>query len=97
MKKAKQLFRELFETDCDVYEVQWYRRTVWRLEVSVCLTIAFSVIFHTSKPTANAPWFLNQGLRILAVMVQTGKLIHRASGKPFTDATSIPPNREWSA
>ena len=75
--KAKQLFRELFETDCDTYFV-FNGTAANSLAIgSLCLphhSVLCHRFSHIETDECNAPGFLNQGLRILAVEGADGKI-----------------------
>jgi threonine aldolase len=75
--KAKQLFRELFETDCDAYFV-FNGTAANSLAIGSFCSSHHSVLCHRfshiETDECNAPGFLNQGLRILAVDGADGKI-----------------------
>ena len=75
--KAKQLFRELFETDCDTYFV-FNGTAANSLAIgSLCLphhSVLCHRFSHVETDECNAPGFLNQGLRILSVEGADGKI-----------------------
>jgi threonine aldolase len=75
--KAKQVFRELFETDCDAYLV-FNGTAANSLAIgSFCLqhhSVLCHRFSHIETDECNAPGFLNQGLRIQAVEGADGKI-----------------------
>jgi threonine aldolase len=75
--KAQQLFRELFETDCDAYFV-FNGTAANSLAIGSFCSSHHSVLCHRfshiETDECNAPGFLNQGLRILAVDGADGKI-----------------------
>jgi threonine aldolase len=75
--KAKQLFRELFETDCDSHFV-FNGTAANSLAIgSFCLhhhSVFCHRFSHIETDECNAPGFLNQGLRIQAVEGPFGKI-----------------------
>ena len=75
--KAKQLFRELFETGCDAYFV-FNGTAANSLAIGAFCLHHHSVICHRfshiETDECNAPGFLNQGLRILPVDGEAGKI-----------------------
>ena len=75
--KAKQLFREIFETDCDAHFV-FNGTAANSLAVgSFCLPhqgVLCHRFSHIQNDECNAPGFLNQGLRILSVGGSDGKI-----------------------
>ena len=76
-EKAKQLFRELFETECDTYFV-FNGTAANSLAIGYFCSQHHSVFCHRfshiETDECNAPGFLNQGLRILPVEGAEGKL-----------------------
>ena len=76
-EKAKQLFRELFETDCDAYFV-FNGTAANSLAIGNFCSHHHGVFCHRfshiETDECNAPGFLNQGLRILPVEGTEGKL-----------------------
>jgi threonine aldolase len=76
-EKAKKLFRELFETDCDAYFVFNGTGANSLAIGSFCLphhSVFCHRFSHLETDECNAPGFLNQGLRILAVEGADGKI-----------------------
>jgi threonine aldolase len=75
--KAKELFRELFETDCDAHFVFNGTAANSMAIGSFCLP-HHSVLCHRAShihaDECNAPGFLNQGLRILPIEGADGKI-----------------------
>jgi threonine aldolase len=75
--QAKQLFRELFETECDAYFV-FNGTAANSLAIGAFCLPHHSVICHRfshiQTDECNAPGFLNQGLRILAIEGEAGKI-----------------------
>jgi threonine aldolase len=75
--KAKQVFRELFETDCDAYLV-FNGTAANSLAIgSFCLqhhSVLCHRFSHIETDECNAPGFLNQGLRIVTVDGADGKI-----------------------
>lgn len=75
--KSKQVFRELFETDCDAYLV-FNGTAANSLAIgSFCLhhhSVLCHRFSHIETDECNAPGFLNQGLRIQAVEGADGKI-----------------------
>jgi threonine aldolase len=76
-EKAKKLFRELFETDCDAYFVFNGTGANSLAIGSFCLphhSVFCHRFSHLETDECNAPGFLNQGLRILPVDGENGKI-----------------------
>ena len=75
--KAKQLFRDLFDTDCDAYFV-FNGTAANSLAIGAFCLPYHSVICHRfshiETDECNAPGFLNQGIRILAIEGEAGKI-----------------------
>jgi threonine aldolase len=75
--QAKQLFRELFETECDAYFV-FNGTAANSLAIGAFCLPHHSVICHRfshiETDECNAPGFLNQGLRILAIEGEAAKI-----------------------
>lgn len=75
--KAKQLFRELFETDCETFFV-FNGTAANSLAVGRFCSAHHGVLCHRyshiESDECNAPGFLNQGLRILTVDGPDGKI-----------------------
>jgi threonine aldolase len=75
--KAKQVFRELFETDCEAYFV--FNGTAANSLAIGSFCLPHQSVFchrfsHIESDECNAPGFLNQGLRILPVDGADGKI-----------------------
>jgi threonine aldolase len=75
--KAKQLFRDLFETDCEAHFV-FNGTAANSLAIGAFCLQHHGVICHrfshVETDECNAPGFLNQGLRILAIEGEAGKI-----------------------
>jgi threonine aldolase len=75
--KAKQLFRELFETDCETFFV-FNGTAANSLAIGRFCSSHHGVVCHRyshiESDECNAPGFLNQGLRILTVDGADGKI-----------------------
>ena len=97
--KAKDVFRELFETDCETFFV-FNGTAANSLAIGSFCSRHHSVLCHRhshiESDECNAPGFLNQGPAIVTVDGQTGKSIHRAFGACAAGAISMLRSPEWS-
>ena len=100
-RKAKEAFRELFETDCETFFV-FSGTAANSLAIGSFCSAHHSVLCHrhshVESDECNAPGFLNQGLRIVTVDGENGKIdLPESPGSDYeVDAISMLPSREWS-